>query len=424
MVRVWVPITLSCCFALIGCRPEAPVPVAPRGVEPLRASVERDANPAVTDEALAEAVAGNTAFACDLYGKLAEGDSNVFFSPYSVSSALAMVYAGARGETEKQMADVLGFAVPQEPTHAAFNKLDTALSDAAGDDATLLLANALWPQTGEEFEQGFLDTLGSQYGAALWPLAFGGDPEGARKTINDWADANTQGRIKDLLPPRSLDGPTPLVLTNAVYFLADWKHQFDKAVTKDQPFHRLDGSDVQAPMMRQTEDFGYADGDGWKALAMPYRGDRLEMLAVLPVFERFDEIEARLEDVLAEADASRHKAEVIVAFPRFEMTTPTIRLRDQLRALGMTDAFDEQAADFTGALAGGGFWIDDVYHKAYVRVDEKGTEAAAATAVATKCAAAPGAPLSFIADHPFVFLIRDTKTKTILFLGRVMDPTV
>ncbi len=423
MVRVWALTCLLCCFTVLGCRPEPPEAGPPRGVEPVRADVERDTSPDVTEDALAETVAGNTDFAFDLYGKLAEDEGNVFFSPYSISAALAMMYAGARGETEKQMAEVLGFTIPQEPTHAAFNKLDAALRETKGD-ATLEIANALWPQIGERFEQPFLDTLASQYGAELWPLDFQSDAEGSRKTINDWAETNTEGRIKDLLPPGSLDAQTPLVLTNAVYFLADWKHKFEERATREEPFHRLDGSDAQALMMHQTEDFGYAKGDGWKALALPYRGGTLEMVAVLPDADRFGEIEANLGDVLEEADASLGHAEVIVALPRFEMTTPTVPLREQLAALGMPDAFDAEAADFSGALAGA-IWIDEVYHKAYVRVDEEGTEAAAATAVvATKSAESIGTePVTFIADHPFMFVIRDTKTKTILFLGRVMDPT-
>ncbi|MFN2167973.1 MAG: serpin family protein, partial [Anaerolineae bacterium] len=267
----------------------------------LLSTKQRQTDPTTTAVDLAALVSGSTAFALDLYQTLSTAAENLFYSPYSISVALAMTYAGAREETEGQMADALHFALPQERLHPAFNALDLALArrgqGARGKDGggfRLNIVNALWGQEGYYFLANFLDTLAQNYGAGLRLLDFAGAPDAARREINHWVSDETEGRIEDLIPPGLIDGLTRLVLTNAIYFNAAWARPFPEHRTEDGPFYLLDGSQVPVSMMRQTESFAYAAGPGWQAVELPYDGRELAMLLLLPDAGQFATFEAAL----------------------------------------------------------------------------------------------------------------------------------
>jgi serpin B len=386
----------------------------------------RDTSPSVSDDDVMALADGNRAFALDLYrALLEEEDGNLFYSPYSISAALAMTYAGARNVTEKEMAEVLHFTLPQDRLHPAFNALDLLLtrrgtSGDEDDDFQLNIANALWGQKGYEFLSEFLDVLAENYGAGLRVLDFGRDPEKARQIINDWVYEKTEEKIKDLLPEGIIDAATRLVLTNAIYFNAKWRLPFEESQTSDGVFHLLDGSQATVPFMTQTASFRYAGGDGYQVVELPYVGDELAMDIFLPsqgnfeVFERALTAE-RVGEILEDLESSS----VILTMPKFEYESD-FSLRDVLIDMGMPSAFGNNA-DFSGMDGTKNLAIEDVVHKAFVSVDEAGTEAAAATAVIMVESATVGT-VEMSMDRPFIFLIRDFQTDTILFLGRVVNP--
>ena len=385
-----------------------------------------DTTPAERDEL----AAGNSAFAFDLYQKLSqEGDGNLFYSPYSISAALAMTYAGARGETEKEMADTLHFALPQERLHPAFNTLDITLTSQGEEESEdafqLSIANALWGQEGYEFLPAFLDTLAEHYGAGLRTLDFVQETEKARQTINDWVAEQTEGKIEDLIPPGILNPLVRLVLTNAIYFNGKWVLPFEANDTRDDAFHLLDGSTVQVPTMSQTETFRYAEGDGYQAVELPYRDSNMSMVLLLPEEGRFEAVEAALSaDLVASLVDDLATEKVRLSLPKFEFESE-FDLSDVLVEMGMPSAFGlgSSGADFSGMTGDRALAIGAVIHKAFVAVDEEGTEAAAATAVIILEMEAPAEEaVEMKLDRPFLFLIRDGETGTVLFVGRVMDP--
>jgi serpin B len=393
---------------------------------------QRVSSPDVPDANLDALIEGNSAFAFDLYRFLAEqqGGENLFYSPHSVSLALAMTYAGARGETEEEMAEALHFILTQENLHPAFNALDQELAQrgegAEGKDEEegfrLNIANAIWGQKDYQFLDAFLDVLAENYGAGLRILDFAGAPEESRVTINDWVSEETEGKIEDLIPEGSIDPLTRLVLTNAIYFNAAWANPFDEEATREGSFILLDGSEVSVPMMHQTESFGYAEGGDYQAVELPYDGREMSMVIVLPEegeFEAFeDSLDAeRVEAIIAQLD----QRQVALTMPTFEFDA-RFSLKQALAALGMPAAFSD-SADFSGMTGDRELFISDILHKAFVSVDEEGTEAAAATAVVMKLLSAPEEPVEVTLDNPFLFLIRDVQTGTILFVGRVVDPS-
>ena len=377
----------------------------------------------------------NGAFAFDLYRTLADEDGNLFFSPHSISLALAMTYAGATGETAHQMAETLHFRLPGAELHAAFNALDHALAsrgrDVQGQDGErfrLNIVNAVWGQQGHVFQEAFLDVLAESYGAGVRPADFHGAPEASRLAINDWVAESTEDRIRDLIPPGIINPLTRMVLTNAIYFTASWLFPFSEASTRAHPFHLLDGSSIDVPMMRTQEEFGYAAGDGYQAVDLPYVGHELSMTVIVPDRGRFREFEDSLDAALADRiiDGLGYRY-VTLDLPKFEFAS-RFRLGDPLKAMGMSDAFDRAAADFSGmngrsCLAGDPecLYIREVVHQGFVAVDEAGTEAAAATAVVMQTESAPPSPVSVTVDRPFLFLIRDRATGAILFVGRVVE---
>jgi len=364
----------------------------------------------------------NTAFAIDLYAQLKKQEGNLFFSPYSISTALAMTYAGARGNTAAQMAEVLHFKLEPEVLHRAFGQLVADLNEQGKKGAyELAVANALWGQKGYGFLKEFLDLTRENYGAGLNEVDFAGATEAVRQRINKWAEDETRGKIKDLIPKGVLTIATRLVLTNAIYFKGNWASQFKKEATRDAPFTLLDGEKVDVPMMDQREDFGYMERETFQALELPYVGEELSMVVLLPrEVDGLTALEALLTaENLSEWLPALRKRKVQVYLPKFKMTS-AFESSKALKSMGMTDAFSLALADFSGMNGGTEpLSISKVIHKAFVDVNEEGTEAAAATAVVVH--GGMGAP-TFRADRPFLFLIRDNKSGSILFMGRVVNP--
>ena len=392
-----------------------------------KSSAGRNKNPAIAESELQTLVDGNNAFAIDLYHSLRAEDGNLILSPYSISLALSMAYAGARGETESQMTDTLHFMLGQN-SHPAFNALDLGLNQRGkGDDKDhepmqLRIANAVWAEQTETFLPEFLDTLAQNYGAGVRLADFVNNFEPARKEINAWVEDQTEDRIKDLLAEGTVSADTRMVLVNAIYFKADWLDQFEYESTYDADFHLLDGSTLQVPTMHNAVYVPYAEGDGWQAMDLPYAGDTAAMTILLPAEGNFESFDSDLDNATLDAIlAAMQPASVGVSLPKFTFTSDFL-LADALSNLGMTDAFRPGIADFSGINGKDDLFISDVIHKAFVAVDEEGTEAAAATAVIMDTASAAFPDFTFTADRPFIFLIRDTVSGQILFMGRVVNP--
>ncbi|MGA2678507.1 MAG: serpin family protein [Sedimentisphaerales bacterium] len=369
-------------------------------------------------------VAGNNKFALELYGKLENQQDNLFLSPYSISTALAMTYAGARGQTEKQMAEALCFApVQNEQFHKVFGEIIKQLN-ASGEKGgyELVVANALWGQKGYKFLPDYLTLVRENYGGNLQQVNFATQAEEARKTINAWVESKTKDKIKELIKPGILDPTTELVLTNAIYFKGKWATPFKPERTQDSPFVLLDGQKVNVPTMNQKDKFGYMETNDIQLLEMPYVNNDLSMVILLPKkADGVKDLEKGLtSNVIASWMAQLRKQEVQVFIPRFKMTSE-FELARVLGAMGMPDAFSRNA-DFSGMTGNRDLFISNVLHKAYVDVNEEGTEAAAATAVVMKRISIGEPPPVFRADHSFIFLIRDNQTDSILFLGRVENP--
>lgn len=379
----------------------------------------------VTNDEKAVANGGN-AFATDLYGRLRSKPGNLFFSPYSVSVALAMAYAGAEGQTGEQMAKVLRFPLPEAKLHPAFSMLQKRLSFKGEAPAfQLRVANRLWGQKDFHFLPTFLKVTSDNYGAELGMVDFK-QAEAARKTINSWIEDQTDRKIQDLVAPGVLDASTRLVLTNAVYFKARWEHEFGESVTKEAPFHISGRQHIMVPLMHQQHRFRYGESGDVQVLELPYADDGfLSMLILLPKkIDGLSDLEKRLTgENLQKWTADLKSRLVNVHLPKFKMTSE-FELGDVLSSMGMSLAFSDKA-DFSGMSTEEQLYFSAVIHKAFVDVNEEGTEAAAATAVAIRAAAErprPEEPVEFRADHPFVFLIRDNRTDAVLFLGRLVNP--
>ena len=396
--------------------------------EVLKSDKERITSPDVSPSEQALLVEGNSAFAFELYQALKGEEGNLFYSPYSISLALAMTYAGARGETAQQMADTLQFLLDQDKLHPAFNWLDAELAKrgegAAGKDGEgfrLNIVNAIWGQKDYEFLSSFLDVLAENYGAGLRILDFITETEKSRLTINDWVSNQTEGRIEDLIPQGEIDALTRLVLTNAIYFNAAWKYPFNKDMTANSPFYLLDDGQVTVPMMKQTESFGYTKGEGYQAVELLHDGGELSMVVILPEAGKFQAFEETLNAQQVDAIINDLQyTEVALTMPRFEFESE-FSLKDTLAGMGMTVAFSG-AADFSGMTGTPDLCISEVIHKAFVSVDEAGTEAAAATAVIMTRSALSEPAVEVAIDCPFIFLIRDIETGAVLFVGRVLNP--
>jgi len=394
-----------------------------------KSDLQRVTSPNTPPNDIQDLVENNNTFAFDLYKSLHTHaqNGNLIYSPYSISLALAMTYAGAGGETESQMAQTLHF-LPQNQLHPAFNALELQLAErgkAQSKEETPLqlnIANAVWAEQTYPFLQNFLDTIALNYGAGIRLADFINQYEAVRKEINDWVSDQTEDKIKDLIPEGVLDSDTRMALVNAIYFKADWLSPFDADSTQDAPFHLLDGSEVTVPTMNQVTFIPYAKGDGWQAIELAYQGETAAMDIILPDEGRFEDVESSLDYETASAILSGlQPTSVTLALPKFKFESE-FGLADQLAALGMPDAFDPGKADFSGMTERDDLYISAVVHKAFVAVDEKGTEAAAATAVIVGATSAPMFDVTLTIDRPFIFLIRDVPTGQILFVGRVLNP--
>jgi len=369
-------------------------------------------------------VKGNSAFAFGLYEKLKNEEGNIFFSPYSISTALAMTYAGARGKTEEQMGTTLHVTLDQKQFHPAFARLEAQLKAIQEKgDIELNIANALWTQEDYVLLGEFLKVIEDNYGAVLNAVDFKRAYEEARKKINAWVEQKTKDKIKDLIKPGVLNSMTRLVLTNAIYFKGKWKSQFKKCRTKKYPFSLSTDKSVEIPMMRQKHQFRYVENDSLQILEMPYVGNDLAMVVLLPrKVDGLPQLEADLSvENLHMWTGHLRKREVSVFLPKFKMTSQ-FRLSETLASMGMPDAFGRNA-DFSGINGKKNLFISAVIHKAFVDVGEEGTEAAAATAGVISLTAAPSKPPpTFRADHPFLFLIQDNRSGSIIFVGRIVNP--
>ncbi len=371
-------------------------------------------------------VEGNTAFALDLYGRLKSNPGNLFFSPYSISTAMAMTYGGARGQTEKEMIQVLHFGAAREQVHSGFRELQHQLSKAEIEPGTeLRVANALWAQTGHPFLPAFLKTARDEYQANINQTDFKTKAKAAREEINRWVTEQTKDKIQDILPPGSLDASTRLVLANAIYFKGLWASPYDKAETSSQTFHRSANSMTRVPLMHHFDNVPYVEESDFQAVELPYKGGELSMVVFLPrQIEGFGALEDRLSPRLISRSLGRMKKQRVEIFlPRFKLESD-FDLSTTLVKMGMSSAFGPQA-DFSGIDGTRQLYISGVFHKAWGEVNEEGTEAAASTVVGVVASAVmkppPPSPV-FRADHPFIFLIRDTRAGSLLFLGRLGDP--
>lgn len=419
--------TIALCFAALAttaCASHSDRPaVAQPKVDPATAPAARPVTTANDRHATAQA---DSVFAMDAYAVLRKTPGNLAFSPFSISVALAMTYAGARGETAQQIRKALHFELPDDALHAAYGAQLAGWNDAAPTAYQLRIVNRLFGEQTATFETPFLDITAGPYDAPLEPVDFIRSPEPSRSRINQWVAGQTQDKIKDLLPPGSIDPDSRLVLTNAVYFKGSWETEFDKSLTEPADFHRLEGAAVSVPTMQLTADLGYAKVGDVEVLEMPYAGGELAMTFLLP---GNPQALAAMETQLTTANITRwvgalSKREVEVRLPRLKVDPPApTKLKPLLSGLGMPLAFS-RAADFTGMTGIKSLFIDEVYHKAFVEVNEEGTEAAAATAVVmtTESMTVSTHP-RFVADRPFVFLIRDLRSGTVLFMGRVVDPS-
>jgi len=427
--RRWVTVLVAggVLFGLVGC-------LGLLGTQQMdgdlaMSSAGRDVSPDVDEEVLAELVSGNTDFAFDLYRVLRSRDGNLFFSPLSLSLAVGMASAGARGETLTQIEQALHFFLDQEALHPAFNALDLELArreelpeGSEGDGFALRIVHSAWGQTGHPFRRSFLDTLAENYGAGVRLVDYLNDPEGARSTINDWVSDQTEGKIEDLLPPRSVTSDLRLTLVDAIYFLAPWAAPFDPQQTQGEPFTRSDGTRISVPTMQQTGPFLYAETTDYCAVELPYNGEELSMILVVPRRGTLEDLEGELSsgwlDQLLHDLTTKNVALYVPKFS-FEWGED---LTEALGELGMNDPFLPGIADFSGIDGTKSLFIGFVIHRAFVSVYEEGTEAAAATAVGMVATGIPEPPVEMRIDRPFLFLIRDNVTGTILFLGRVEDP--
>ncbi len=410
--HLFLPLLLTSLLAS-ACGPEAP------GTE-LRSDAERvDPDTLLTEADKELFVDGNTAFGLELYQAVSQGEDNVFLSPHSVSSALAMSYAGARTETEEAMREVMHYDLEGEATHAGFNWLDRELDSA--EEMTLDVLNKLWARPDVEIEESWLDVLARHYDAGVQLLEL----VGAEDEINEWVSEATAGRIPDLLAPGSLGSNAKLVLPNAVYLKGGWATTFEASSTQDEAFTLLSGDAATVPMMRGLrEDGSYAAGDGWEAAELRLPGDEARLLFVVPEEGRFADIDAGFDAAfLASVDEALQNdttAGVQVAMPRFQIESGA-PVGAALKSMGMEIAFEPEA-DFSG-ITPEELWIHDVVHKTFLAVDEEGVEAAGATAVIMGDDDDAAEIASIRIDRPFHVAIRHVETDALLFFGRVTDPS-
>ncbi|HOT99739.1 MAG TPA: serpin family protein [Anaerolineaceae bacterium] len=391
-------------------------------------SVAYIVDPQADPQAVKQLAQSNNGFALALYQALRGEEGNLIYSPYSIFQALLMTAAGAKGATASQMASVLGVDLNDPEIHNLMNALNQALTtqpeNLQGDaqPLTFTVANAVWAQKDFHFEQAFLDTLSANYNAGLKLVDFN-KPEDARALINLWVAAQTNDKIKELIPEGVLNEMTRMVLTNAIYFKGAWSNQFEEKDTKDGSFTLIDGSSKTVPFMHGNFTLSALVNDKLSAVRLPYEGGTYAMAAIMPQAD-FAEFEAQLtaedlEQLLSDLQSS--SAMVDLSMPKFQAES-RFALADILAELGMPDAFDAQKADFSGMTGKPDLMISSVLHQATIDVNEEGTEAAAATAVAVSVTSMPSQSYTIRLDKPFIYVIYETTTNAIVFMGRVVNP--
>jgi serpin B len=431
LVLALTPFVLSAC----------PGASDPASNTPAKSDAPRDARitdpppvepPATTPQAQAAVARSINAFGVDFYRRTAATPGNLVVSPASLAFAFAMTYAGAQGQTAQELSDAFHFDLAGDSLHEGFAGLMAAWNEAG--EVELAVANRLFAEKTYTFEAPFVELTRTLYGAPMQPMDFRGAADGSRREINAWVEQRTKDRIRELLPAGSIDGSTRLVLTNAIYLKADWLVPFEREATRPAPFHAKSG-DVQAPTMAMSEHLAFAadPAAGVKLLQLPYKGPRLAMLLVLPdAVDGLAAVEAKLDPAALErwaaaVDAPAAQGLVELQLPKLVIDPPqSTPLRATLEAMGVRRAFDEEQAQFEKmAPAPPPLYISEAFHKAFIEVDEKGTEAAAATAVvmAEGAGMLMAPPVSFHVDHPFLFVLRDRVSGAVLFMGRVEDPT-
>jgi serpin B len=378
--------------------------------------------PGMKAQDLSETISGNNEFAFTLYEEINDKEEDVFFSPYSISSALAMTYNGARGETRKEMQELLNFIVNSEALSSHFKELNDKFSNLKRDKIQLNIANSLWCQEDIDFKQNFLDLNKNYYSAGIEKVNFAENYKEIREQINEWVENKTNSKIKELISKGMLDELTRLVLVNAIYFKGMWEFPFEKEKTKEDTFYIYTKCMTKTDFMHRTLSAKYYKDDLAEVIEIPYSGKKLSMMIVMPV-EKYGmkKLEERLDAELYESyRQSMYTTKVDLALPKFKIEAG-YDLTKPFRELGMESAFNSEA-DFSGITESEDLYISNIVHKSYVDVNEEGTEAAAATGVVMRKTTAVMKNVKFEADHPFIFFIKDNKTGSILFMGRLMNP--
>ncbi len=395
----------------------------------VQSSLARDMNPQVPAANFTAVVAGNTEFALTIFPLLDPSvSSNTVFSPYSITQTFALAAPGANGNTLNGIEQSLSFPLPQDSFNATLNELDLLLTSegtgaitSTGEQLPILNnANAIWGQVGLSILPSYLDTLAVNYGTGMYLVDFMNAPENAPSTINAWVAGQTNNMIQDLIPPGGVTSATRIVLTNAVWFKASWASHFSEASTTNQSFFNKDGSTSSVPFMNQMFTVSYVQADGCQAVDIPYAGNNFSMLVIMPNPGTFDAFLSSLTPtVLGDITNNLAAQEIDLSLPKFTFTY-NANIAPFLISLGMTDAFNPATADFSGIDGSHDLFFSDVFHQAFVSVDENGTVAAAATAGTLAGAALPPQSLAFTIDHPFIFIIREIRTGLILFMGKVI----
>jgi serpin B len=396
-----------------------PAESKPMGAELVRSAMPRDTHPTVSDSDASWFAADNRKFAFDLYSQLKRDDTNLFFSPFSISISLAMTYAGAKADTASEMMSALHFTLPQPQLHAAFNALDRALHDREGHGLRLDVLDQTWAARGKVFLDDYLDVLATNYGAGVFLVDFT-QPEATRQAINGWVAQQTEERIAELLPKEALSENTQLVLSNTIFFKASWATAFEPNRTDTAMFHAAT-AERSVRMMHGTPEAGYTNETYYQAVDLPYVSSDVRMLIVLPDEGEFDTVAKDLESVF-DASTATHGSAVALGLPRFRFESAN-DLKAPLQGLGMQAAFAPDAADFSGMDGTHELYVDGIYHDAFIAVDEQGAEAAAATAVVGDGRVDTSLDaVEVTVDRPFIFMVYDRPTGQILFLGQLADP--
>ena len=387
-----------------------------------------DIDPKKTESKM-NVIDANNQFALDLYSKYRSQEGNIFFSPFSISTAFAMTYEGASGQTAEEMKQVLHLPDDNKKMRSDFVEIYTELNKEH-KPYNLTTANALWAQKDYPFEEDYFRIIEKYYDGKATNLDFKSDTEKSRKTINDWVEDKTEGGIKDIIPLGILKPSTRLVLTNTIYFKANWSSQFDIEATREQDFKLDSGKNVKVDMMHMTESFKYGETRNHQILEMPYKGNDLSMLVILPKESHLSREGSlnELEDSFSVENLDDWKNDmnwelVQVSLPKFKFETKYF-MKSDLEEMGMSTAFKYPEADFTKMSSTDELYIDKVIHQTFIDVNEAGTEAAAATVVMMgEMGMGISRPKTFTADHPFIFIIQKRDTGAILFMGRVSDPS-